>query len=95
MRFDAISVIPEVFEPYVSASILGRARAAGLYTFNAHNLRQWTHDAHRTTDDVIYGGGPGMLMLAEPIKEAISATKEQKHAKVALINFLVEVFINV
>ena len=55
----------------MSTSILGRARKAGLFTFQAHNLRDWTHDRHRTVDDEPYGGGQGMLMKVEPIFEAV------------------------
>ena len=65
MRFDAISVIPEVFSGYVGASILGRAQARGVFTFHAHDLRTWTHDRHRTVDDAPFGGGQGMLMKPE------------------------------
>ena len=73
MRIDAISVIPQVFEGYLEASIMGRARARGLYTFRAHDLRTWTHDRHRTVDDAPFGGGQGMLMKPEPIFEAVEA----------------------
>ena len=75
MRFDAISVIPEVFSGYVGASILGRAQARGVFTFHAHDLRTWTHDRHRTVDDAPFGGGQGMLMKPEPIFEAIEAVQ--------------------
>jgi len=73
MRFDAISVIPQVFEGYVGTSILGRARARGIFEFHAHDLREWTHDRHRTVDDAPFGGGQGMLMKPEPIYEAVEA----------------------
>lgn len=73
MRIDAVSVIPQVFEAYVGASILGRARSRGIFTFNAHDLRTWTHDRHRTVDDAPFGGGQGMLMKPEPIFEAVEA----------------------
>ncbi len=73
MRIDAISVIPQVFEGYVGASILGRAQARGVFTFHAHDLREWTHDRHRTVDDAPFGGGQGMLMKPEPIFEAVEA----------------------
>ena len=51
-----------MFEPVMSTSILGRARTAGLFDFKASNLRDWTHDRHRTVDDEPDGGGQGMLM---------------------------------
>lgn len=65
-------MIPEVFEPYVSASVLGRARARGVFSFYAHDLRKWTSDPHHTVDDTVYGGGPGMLMKVEPIARAVT-----------------------
>lgn len=71
MLIEAISVIPEVFEPYLSASIMGRAQRAGVFEFAAHDLRDWTHDRHRTVDDAPFGGGQGMLMKVEPIFEAV------------------------
>lgn len=73
MRFDAISVIPDVFGPYVEASVLGRALKRGVFEFHAHDLRTWTHDRHRTVDDAPFGGGQGMLMKPEPIFEAVEA----------------------
>ncbi len=71
MRLETLSVFPEVFEPYVSTSILGRAQDAGLFEFYAHDLRNWTHDRHRTVDDSPFGGGQGMLMKPEPVFEAV------------------------
>ena len=71
MRFEALSVIPEVFGPYLDASIMGRARRAGVFEFVAHDLRDWAHDRHRTVDDAPFGGGQGMLMKCAPIFEAV------------------------
>ena len=75
MRFDVISVIPQVFDAYVGASILGRAQAKGIFEFCAHDLRDWTHDRHRTVDDAPFGGGQGMLMKPDPIFEAVEAVR--------------------
>lgn len=71
LHIEALTVFPEMFEPVMSTSILGRARKAGLFDFQAYNLRDWTHDRHRTVDDEPYGGGQGMLMKVEPIYEAV------------------------
>ena len=71
MRIEAISVIPQVFESYLDASIMGRAKRAGIFSFTAYDLRDWTHDRHRTVDDAPFGGGQGMLMKPEPIFEAV------------------------
>lgn len=71
MRFEALSVFPEVFETYLGASIMGRAQRAGIFSFEAHDLRDWTHDRHRTVDDAPFGGGQGMLMKPAPLFEAL------------------------
>ena len=74
MRFETLSVFPEVFAPYLDASIMGRAQErAGILDFAAHDLRDWTHDRHRTVDDAPFGGGQGMLMKPAPIFEAVEA----------------------
>ena len=71
MICETLSVFPEVFEPYLGVSVLGRARRAGVFEFCAHDLRDWTHDRHRTVDDAPFGGGQGMLMKPGPIYEAV------------------------
>lgn len=71
MRIDVVSVIPEVFGSYLSASILGRAQANGIFEFFAHDLRDWTFDNYKKVDDEPFGGGPGMLMKVEPIFRAV------------------------
>lgn len=77
MHIQTLSVIPEVFSAYMNASILGRAQKAHLFDFEAFNLRDWTHDKHRTVDDAPFGGGPGMLMRPEPIFEAVRALQDK------------------
>ena len=81
MRLETLSVFPSLFEPYMSSSIMGRAREAGLFEFFAYDLREWTHDRHRTVDDAPFGGGQGMLMKPDPIFEAVRAIAS--HAEVA------------
>jgi len=71
MRFDIFTIFPEIFDPYLSASILNKAEVKGLVEFHAHNLRDYTHDNHHTTDDLPYGGGGGMVMKPEPVFEAV------------------------
>lgn len=70
MRIDAISIFPQYFEP-LSLSLIGRAMADGLLDVRAHDLRDYTHDRHRTVDDTPYGGGAGMVMKPEPWGEAL------------------------
>ena len=77
MRIDVVTVLPEVFEPMLSASILGRAIASGAIEVTIHDLRAWTSDRHRTTDDAPFGGGPGMVMKPEPLFRAIADIRAQ------------------
>jgi len=77
MLIETLSVFPGVFEPYLGTSIMGRARSAGIYDFAAYDLRDWTHDRHRTVDDAPFGGGQGMLMKPEPLFEAVHDLKER------------------
>ena len=69
MKIDAISIFPEFFD-VLDISLLGKAQEGGLISFEAHNLRNFTHDRHKTVDDTPYGGGAGMLMKPEPWGEA-------------------------
>jgi tRNA (guanine37-N1)-methyltransferase len=72
MRVDVITIFPEYLAP-LELSLIGRARAQGLLTVQAHDLREWTSDVHRTVDDTPYGGGPGMVMRPEPWGQALDA----------------------
>jgi tRNA (guanine37-N1)-methyltransferase len=71
MRFDVFTLFPEVFTPYLEASILARARQNNLIEVQLHNIRDWTTDKHHTTDDAPYGGGGGMVMKCEPAFAAV------------------------
>ncbi len=71
MQFDVFTLLPEVFPSYLDTSILKRARERGLIDVRVHNIRDYTHDKHNTTDDTPYGGGGGMVMKPEPVFEAI------------------------
>ncbi|HEY5540160.1 MAG TPA: tRNA (guanosine(37)-N1)-methyltransferase TrmD [Coriobacteriia bacterium] len=75
MIVDVITIFPGMFEGPMSASIVGLARERGLLEVRCHDLRDWTHDRHRTTDDAPYGGGPGMVMKPEPLFEALDAVQ--------------------
>jgi len=72
-RFEVFSLFPQVFEPYLEASILQRARQNGLVDVRLHNIRDWTTDRHHITDDLPYGGGGGMVMKPEPIFTAVES----------------------
>ncbi len=73
MQFDVFTLLPEIFPPYLDSSILSHARQRGLIEVRVHNIRDYTHDRHHTTDDVPYGGGGGMVMKPEPVFEAIES----------------------
>ena len=67
MRFDIMTLFPELVERVLGESIIGRAQEAGFTTVKAHNIRDYSEDKHRRVDDTPYGGGKGMLMAAPPI----------------------------
>lgn len=71
MQFEVFTLLPEVFPPYLESSILQKARQRGLIDVRVHNIRDYTHDRHHTTDDTPYGGGGGMVMKPEPVFEAV------------------------
>jgi tRNA (guanine37-N1)-methyltransferase len=71
LLIDVITLFPEVFAPYLGASIPARAASAGLVRYNLVQLRDFTHDRHQTVDDYAYGGGAGMVLKPEPFFEAV------------------------
>jgi tRNA (guanine37-N1)-methyltransferase len=73
MRIDVITIFPELFEPFLRTSLVGRAVADGLLEIAVHDLRDYTADPHRSVDDEPYGGGGGMVMLAAPWIAAVGA----------------------
>ena len=70
MIIETLSTFPEMFNAVMGASIMKRAQEHGIVDFTAYDLRDWTHDRHRSTDDSPYGGGAGLVMKCEPIFEA-------------------------
>ena len=77
MRIDILTLFPEMFTPVLATSILGRAQDSGALEVAVYDLRDWTHDFHRTVDDEPYGGGPGMVMLVKPLVDAIEDIQAQ------------------
>jgi tRNA (guanine37-N1)-methyltransferase len=73
MRIDVFTIFPDVVDTFCSASLLGKARTAGLLDLRTHDPRAHTTDVHRTVDDSPFGGGAGMLMRPEPIFAAVEA----------------------
>lgn len=72
-RFDVITIFPDFFHSPHSVGVVGRALKAEIAQFHTHDLRQWTHDRHRTVDDRPFGGGEGMVMKPEPIFAAVES----------------------
>lgn len=75
LKIDVITIFPSMLDGFLGESMLKRADRAGLVRFRTTNLRDYTHDPHRTTDDRPYGGGPGMVMKPEPLFEAVEAVR--------------------
>lgn len=71
MRFDIITIFPNIFDSYFKESIIRRAKEEKLINIKIHNLRDYTEDKHKTVDDTPYGGGPGMVLKIEPIYKCI------------------------
>jgi len=80
MKFDVVTLFPEMVESVASVGVLGRAVKNGQIQLNSWNPRDYTEDKHRTVDDRPYGGGPGMLMKVEPLKAAIEGAKKSAEA---------------
>lgn len=72
-----ISLFPQMFDAITEYGVTGRAVKKGVFEFHRWNPRDFTHDKHRTVDDRPYGGGPGMLMMVQPLQDAIQAAKAQ------------------
>jgi tRNA (guanine37-N1)-methyltransferase len=77
MRFDVVTLFPEMFAAVTQSGISGRAQQAGLWQLGLWNPRDFTTDNHRTVDDRPYGGGPGMVMLPGPLEKALDAAKDK------------------
>ena len=77
MRVDILTLFPEVFQPYASTSILGRAVKENHIDLHIWNIRDFTEDMHKTVDDTPYGGGAGMVMKIEPIHKALLAIESE------------------
>jgi tRNA (guanine37-N1)-methyltransferase len=85
MKIDVLTLFPAMFAGPLDESIVKRAREKSLLDLKIHNLRDWTHDRHKTVDDKPFGGGPGMLLKVEPLFEAIESLQREK-TKVILLS---------
>ena len=77
MRFDVLTLFPEMFSGYLGQSLLKRAIDAGIVDVQIHNIRDWALGKHRQVDDRPFGGGPGMVMRPEPVVECVEAVQGQ------------------
>ena len=84
MKFDILTIFPDIFDSYFNESIIKRAKKEKIIKINIHNIRENTTDKHKTVDDTPYGGGPGMLMKIEPIYKTLKKIKKSKKSKVIL-----------
>ncbi|MFQ5424513.1 MAG: tRNA (guanosine(37)-N1)-methyltransferase TrmD [Phycisphaerae bacterium] len=85
MRIDVLSLFPEACEPFFAASILGRAQSAGLVTIGCRNIRDYSDDPHRKVDDRPFGGGPGMVLMCQPVFGAVEAVVGEDDATLVLL----------
>ena len=89
MRFDILTIFPNIFSGFLSESLLSKAQKKKLITIKTHYLRDWTSDRHQTIDGKPYGGGPGLVFKVEPIFKAVSEIKRKtknKKSKIILLS---------
>jgi len=85
IRFDVLSIFPEMLQSPLEFSLLKKAREKGLIEVGLHNIRDWTRDKHHMTDDAPYGGGCGMVMKVEPVARAVAAVKQAGEASLVVL----------
>jgi tRNA (guanine37-N1)-methyltransferase len=85
MRIDVLTLFPEVFEPFLGSSIVGRALQAGLVTIGCVDFRDFTRDKHRSVDDRPFGGGPGMVLMCQPVFDALEYVEAKEQGEPARI----------
>lgn len=85
MRFDVITIFPEMLDSYFGESILKRAQAKKLAEFRVHNLRDFSRDKHKRVDAKPYGGGPGMVMQAAPLAAALESVVQKKKKSLIIL----------
>jgi len=78
VKFDIVTIFPSIIEAALGEGVVSRGIGRGLLDVAVHDLRRWTTDRHRTVDDVPYGGGPGMVMKAEPLVRAVNDVRARR-----------------
>jgi len=86
MRFDIITIFPKILDSYFNESLLKKAADKGLLIIKSHNLRDFTKDKHHKVDDRPYGGGPGMVLKADVVADAVKKVKGKKKSRVILFS---------
>ncbi|MDP2630781.1 MAG: tRNA (guanosine(37)-N1)-methyltransferase TrmD [Candidatus Uhrbacteria bacterium] len=86
MQFDIITLFPNLFDSFVSESLIAKACDKKLVDVRIHNLRDFTNDKHHTADDKPYGGGAGMLLKIEPLVTALKKIKKKRNSRVILLS---------
>jgi tRNA (guanine37-N1)-methyltransferase len=86
MRFDVLTIFPELFSSPLEEGILRRARQAGQIDVRLHNIRDWTTDRHNMTDDRPFGGGEGMVMKPEPLAACLADVQQEEPGRVILLS---------
>ncbi len=76
MRIDILTLFPEALAGALGSSMIGRAAARGFASYHVHNVRDWARDKHRTVDDRPFGGEPGMVMMCQPLHDAVTAVEK-------------------
>ncbi len=85
MKFDVITIFPEIIQGYIGESILKRAQQKKLIKITTHNPRKFSTDKHKTVDDRPYGGGPGMILMFLPFYKSLKSIKRQKKSRVIML----------
>ncbi len=86
MRFDLLTIFPQIFDSYLKESIIKRALAAGKIEIHVHDIRKYSKDRHHKVDNTPYGGGPGMVMMAQPIYDCVKAVKKLNKGPVVYLS---------
>ena len=85
MTIDIMTIFPDICESYLNESIIGRARKNNLIDIACENIRDYSLDSHKKTDDTSYGGGTGMIMTCQPIADCFRAIEQKRNSKVHFI----------
>ncbi|PIT90747.1 MAG: tRNA (guanosine(37)-N1)-methyltransferase TrmD, partial [Candidatus Komeilibacteria bacterium CG10_big_fil_rev_8_21_14_0_10_41_13] len=86
MQFDIITIFPDILDSYFNESILKRAQKAGKIKIKMHDLRKYAAGKHRSVDDKPYGGGPGMVLMIEPLYKTLKKIRKKKNSQVILLD---------